>query len=92
VNNWQAVSLAAVLCGMPVIDAQGALLGLVESVRTDDLNASAGSGLIVRACGVREFDFFVAAARIACVADDHVRLSVTAEETIAAPRSNPDPR
>jgi uncharacterized protein YrrD len=91
VNDWQIVPLAAVLCGTPVMDARGALIGRVESVCTVDLSADARTGIVVRSGGVRGRAFFVARAQIACVAEDHVRLSVTEDEAIAAPRSSAGP-
>lgn len=86
-NDWQVARLAAVFCGSPVIDANGALIGTVESVCADNLDSGPGCGVRIRANGDQGCQLFVTPVQIACIADDHVRLSVTAE-AIAASRSD----
>ncbi len=89
-NDWQAARLAEVLCGSPVIDARGALIGRVESVCADHLDTNSDCGVMIRSGGVEGRELFVTPAQIACVADDHVRLSVTTE-AIAASRTGTGP-
>lgn len=86
-NDWQTARLAAVLCGSPVIDASGALIGWVGSVCTDQLHTKSACGIKVHARGGQGRQLFVTPAQVACITDDHVRLSVTAE-AIAASRTD----
>jgi hypothetical protein len=77
------VPLAAVCCGSPVLDVQGAFVGCVEYVRTGEPDAPARCDLgfvKVRRDGPQGREFFVSPAQIAYVADDHLRLSVTADD------------
>lgn len=87
-NDWQVARLAAVLWGSPVIDASGALIGTVESVCLDHPDTNPNCGVRIRAPGERGRELFVKPAQIACIAEDYVRLSVTAE-AVAAPRLGP---
>jgi len=80
-----AVPLTAVRCGSPVLDARGALLGKVEYVETGqpDGRSRTCSGLHfvkVSGYGPGDREFIVAADLVAYVADDHVRLSVAADD------------
>jgi hypothetical protein len=76
-----------VLRGSPVIDARGALIGWVESVCTQQLDTTRTCGVLIRAnCGPGR-ELFATPTQIACIADDHVRLSVTAD-AVAAPGSS----
>jgi hypothetical protein len=100
-----AVSLAAVRYGMPVLDVRGAFLGTIEYVGSAEPGAALRSeeacpgddprrriGLVrLQAGGRRDCDLFVASAHIAYVADDHVRLSITASEAITGDRATAGP-
>jgi hypothetical protein len=106
----QAIPLAAIRYGMPVLDVRGAFLGRIEYVGTTDpgvvgephhgvLGNQPASGaprtpsdaddtrrtgfVRLATCGPRD-DLLVASAHIACVADDHIRLSITADEALTA--------
>jgi hypothetical protein len=83
--------LAAICCGTPVVDACGAFVGRVEYVRTgqhgDDGDPPGGEqlrrgGFVKVCCEPGDRAFLVAAGQIAYVAEDHVRLSVTADRTL----------
>ncbi len=105
-NEGQPAAIAAVRYGMPVLDVRGAFLGTIGYVGTGESGAATGYdethnaadargriGLVrLQACGRRDCDLFIAPANIAYVADDHVRLSITANEAISEARTTGDPR
>ena len=89
-----AVPLAAVRLGMLVIDLRGAFLGRVKYVGTGDPSAGSTCGeafVKVQGCPPRDRTLLIAAGRIAYVADDHVRLSVTADEVFGDPQAPAGP-
>jgi hypothetical protein len=100
-----AGSLAAVRYGLPVLDVRGAFLGTVEYVGTAEPGAGPTSeetrraddpqgriGLVRLQAGERRgCDLFVASTHIAYIADDHVRLSITASEAITEDQSTEGP-
>jgi hypothetical protein len=87
----QTVPLAAICCGLPVFDVQGAFVGCVEYVRTGDPTCPTTHETLaerlfhlgfvkVRRDGPRDRELLISADQIAYVADDHVRLSVRADD------------